>query len=183
MRVPRTHRERKEQYIKALELELARLREGYQSDVASMNSSLEQHKIVLQEHQEENAILKEMLTQRGIHFQHELESRKAASKTRNTSFGSNSAMPQSGLYNSVTSAPSSSSGYSPQPQMTDRSYTAGRMGSASGGSQTGSTQHTYSPADPGVFEQGIKREYTGVPDMAGGIFEKDPQLQVEFILA
>ena len=168
-----------------LEIELARLREGYQSEVMSMSTSLDQHKNALREHQEENAILKEMLTQRGINFQHELESRKAASETRNTSFGSGSAMQQPGFYNSVTSAPSSASGYSPQPQMTDRAYTAGRIGSTSGGSQTGSTQHTssYSAADPGVFEQGIKREHSGIPDMAGGIFEKDPQLQVEFILA
>lgn len=151
-----------------------------------MNSSLEQHKVALREHQEENAILKDMLANRGIAFQAELETRKAAvaSNVRENSFGSGTVMQQPGFYGSTTPTPSSASGYSPQPPIPDRSYNAGRMGSVSGGSGTSSTQHSYSPADPGVFEQGIiKRESMGVPEMAGGIFEADPHLQVEFILA
>src|SRR3954454_21230077 len=71
----RTHRERKEQYIKALEIELSRLREGYTSDVAQMNTTLEQHRMMLREHQEENAFLKEILMSRGISYQSELEKR------------------------------------------------------------------------------------------------------------
>ena len=177
----RTHRERKEQYIKSLEIELSRLREGYTSDVASMNNSLEQHRIALREHQEENAFLKDVLASRGISFQAELEKRDAT-KSRNPSFASSTTLQQPGLYSSMTSEPSSTSGYSPQPTLPDRSYGAGRMGSMSGGSASGGTQHSYSSPDPGVFEQAIKHESPGVPEMPG-IFERDPQLQVEFILA
>ena len=177
----RTHRERKEQYIKTLEIELSRLREGYTSDVATMNTSLEQHRVALREHQEENAFLKEILASRGISYQAELEKRNAG-KSRNPSLSSGTTMQQPGLYNTMSSARSSTSGYSPQPTLPDRSYGAGRLGSLSGGSTSGGTQHSYSSADPGVFEQAIKHESSVVPEMPG-IFETDPQLQVEFILA
>ena len=170
----RTHRERKEQYIKALEIELSRLREGYTSDVAQMN-------MMLREHQEENAFLKELLTSRGISFQRELEKRNAA-KARNITYGSSTTMPQPTMFNPMTSAPSSASGYSPQSTLPDRSYGAGPVGSISGGSVSGGTQHSYSSADPGMFEQSIKHESPGVPETPG-VFERDPQLQVEFILA
>jgi hypothetical protein len=167
---PRTHRERKEQYIKALEIELSRLREGYTSDVAQMN-------MMLREHQEENAFLKELLTSRGISFQRELEKRNAT-KPRSGTYGSGTTMPQPAMYNPMTSAPSSA-GYSPQSTLPDRPYVAG---SISGGSVSAGTQHSYSPADPGMFEQSIKHESPGVPETPG-VFERDPQLQVEFILA
>jgi hypothetical protein len=146
-----------------------------------MNNSLEQHRIALREHQEENAFLKELLASRGISYQKELEKRNAA-KARNPSFGSSNTIAQSGLYNPMASVPSSASGYSPQPTLPDRSFGGGRIGGMSGGSASGGTQHGYSPADPGVFEQAIKQESSGVPEMPG-IFETDPQLQVEFILA
>jgi hypothetical protein len=177
----RTHRERKEQYIKALEIELSRLREGYTSDVAQMNTTLEQHRVMLREQQEENAFLKEILISRGISFQSELEKRNSA-KTRNPTYGSSTTMQQSAVYNPMASTSSSASGYSPQPALLDRSYGTGLMGSISGGSASGGTQYSYSSADPGVFEQSIKHESPGVPEIPG-IFETDPQLQVEFILA
>ena len=149
-----------------------------------MNTSLEQHKVALREHQEENSILREMLASRGIPFQNELKSRKAAAgiKPRNPSFGSSAAMSGGSNYNSVISAPSSSSGFSPPHTGSDRAHGAGRGGIFSGGSASGTAHHGQSSADPGVFEQSIKRESTGISDMPG-IFEKDPQLQVEFILA
>ena len=146
-----------------------------------MNTSLEQHRVALREHQEENAFLKEILASRGISYQAELEKRNAG-KSRNPSFSSGTAMQQPGLYNTMSPARSSTSGYSPQPTLPDRSYGAGRMGSLPGGSASGGTQHSYSSADPGVLEQAIKHESPGVTDMPG-IFETDPQLQVEFILA
>lgn len=146
-----------------------------------MNTSLDQHRIALREHQEENAFLKEILASRGISYQKELEKRKAA-KARNPSFATSTTMPQSGVYHPMTSAPSSISGHSPQPTLSARSYGAGGMGSVSSGPAPGGTQHGYSQADPGVFEQAIKRESPAVPETPG-IFETDPQLQVEFILA
>jgi hypothetical protein len=146
-----------------------------------MNNSLEQHRIALREHQEENAFLKEILASRGISYQKELEKRNAA-KARNASFGGSAAITQPSLYNPMTSAPSSASGYSPQPNLPDRSYGSGGMGSMSGGLGSGATHHGYSPTDPAIFEQAIKHESPGVPEMPG-IFETDPQLQVEFILA
>jgi hypothetical protein len=146
-----------------------------------MNATLEQHRMMLREHQEENAFLKEILISRGISFQSELEKRNAA-RTRNPTYGSSTTMQQPAMYNPMTSTSSSASVYSPQSTLPDRSYGTGLMGSISGGSASGGTQHSYSSADPGVFEQSIKHESPGVPEIPG-IFETDPQLQVEFILA
>jgi hypothetical protein len=147
-----------------------------------MNASLEQQGIALKEHREENAFLKEILAGRGISYQKELEKRNAA-KARNTMFASSTTMAQpAGLYNPMASAPSSASGYSPQTALPERSYDAGGVVSMSGGSASAGTQHGYSSADPAVFEQAVKQESPGVPEMPG-IFETDPQLQVEFILA
>jgi hypothetical protein len=146
-----------------------------------MNASLEQYQIALKEHKEENAFLKEILASRGISYQKELEKRNAA-KARNPTFASSTTMAQPGLYNPMASAPSSASSYSPQTALPDRSYGAGGVGSMSGGSTSAGTQHGYSSADPAVFEQAVKQESPGIPETPG-IFETDPQLQVEFILA
>lgn len=151
-----------------------------------MNTTLEQHRLALKEQQDENVMLKDMLAQRGISYRHELENRKTANsaKTRNTSFGSASTMPQHGMYNSAASKTSPSVGYSPQPGLPERPYAPSGITNGSGHSGAGSTHYTYSPADPGISEQyiSIKRESSGVSDMPG-VFEKDPQLQVDFILA
>jgi hypothetical protein len=147
-----------------------------------MNTTLEQAKLALREHQEENAILKEMLASRGIQFQNELKNRKAglAMKAQGSLYRSSPPISGPGAYNPIMPGHSSSSGFPPVPQLPDRSYA--RQDSFSAASASGATHHGHSPADPGVFELNIKQETTGVSSMPG-IFERDPQLQIDFILA
>jgi hypothetical protein len=81
-------------------------------------------------------------------------------------------------YQNVVTAPSSTLGYSP---MRDQ-YTNG--GALSIGHSPGTTHHS-SPSGPELQEISplpTKHEQHGVPDIPLGIFEKDPQLGIDFIL-
>lgn len=66
----RTHRERKEQYMRALETEVSRLREAYSTEISDANVTIQQQK-------EENEILKEILVAHGIQYEPEFEQRRA----------------------------------------------------------------------------------------------------------
>ncbi|KAJ5999830.1 hypothetical protein N7481_000239 [Penicillium waksmanii] len=187
----RTHRERKEQYMRALETEVSRLREAYTSEISDANVQLQQHKEVLHSVRTENDILKEILIAHGIHYEPELEQRRAerppvpfqSSPVAASSAGSQSA----GLANSIshqhtTPATSISPGLSPT------------AGSGSGG---GLEHPDISPAMAFVPPQQVYHAGTGdsmgamdrsacqaappVPAMSGA-FESDPQLQIDFIL-
>lgn len=68
----RTHRERKEQYVRALENEVSRLREGYSDLTKTSHTTNEQLKQALQAVMEENKILQHILRAHGIAFEHEI---------------------------------------------------------------------------------------------------------------
>lgn len=176
----RTHRERKEQYIKALEIELARLRETYARDTNIFNSSLEQHKMALQEQRQENDILRHILAGHGVPFENDLANRKSQMgiQSRRTPPAHQSPPSNKYTYQNVTPAPASSTGYT----ALESAYGNGRAGSVSGTSQGGATYHSHSPAGPEIMEQSIKQEPGTVMSMPG-IFEQEPQLGIDFILA
>jgi hypothetical protein len=179
----RTHRERKEQYIKGLETEISGLRERYVNDTIRMNNTLEQHRDALVEQQTENAILKEILSSRGIAFQSEFESRKAAMmmQHRNGTFPPTSASARSGTYGQISPTTGSTSGrstISPPGQK----YSNGKLPSISGASAVSGSFHGHSPAEPGISERAVKQEPIGIADMPG-VFELDRQLGIDFILA
>jgi len=183
----RTHRERKENYIKALELELARLRETFVHEQNTRDATIQQQKLILENQQRENIALREILVSRGISFENELENRKAMLAMR-PKREENSLTPPSMStlsppslagrsvgYQSVVPGPASAStGYSPQ------AYANGGSLSVSGHSP-GTTQHSHSPQGPDIQEFGIKQEPGVIPDMPG-IFEREPQLGIDFIL-
>lgn len=64
----------------------------------------------------------------------------------------------------------------------ESAYGNGRAGSVSGTSQGAATHHSHSPAGPDIMEQSIKQE-PGIVMAMPGIFEKEPQLGIDFILA
>ncbi|KIW22784.1 hypothetical protein, variant 1 [Cladophialophora immunda] len=182
----RTHRERKENYIKALEMELARLREVFIFEQNTRDTTIQQQKLLIENQQREILALREVLTSRGIAFENELENRKAmlALKPKREE---NSMTPPSmsaltapsggrsvGYGTVVTGPASATSGYSPQ------AYLNGGAMSVSGHSP-GTTHYTSSPQGPDIQELGIKQEEGITPDMPG-IFERDPQLGIDFIL-
>jgi len=185
----RTHRERKEQYIKALELELARLREVYVAESNKASSTIQQQKTLLQEQQRENLALREILLSRGVPFEGELENRKAAIAMRqpvdeNAALTPASMGPRTTAYQNPGAAPSSTRGFSP---MHEHAFSNGGTLSQSGHSISGhspsTTYHGHSPQVPEMQGYAIKREYEPVPAMPTiGVFERDPQLGIDFIL-
>lgn len=179
----RTHRERKEQYIKALESEVARLREAFAHEAAHANNMMKQNELVLHESQQEIMILRDMLASRGVPFEGELESRKTNARITGRDASSLSPTHMSpprvvpAPYQGGIPGPSSNVAFSTH----ERMYPNGSTMSASGHSP-GTTHHSHSPSGPEVAEQSNMGSPEGVPDMPG-IFEKDPQLGVDFILA
>lgn len=188
----RTHRERKEQYIRQLEADISRLREGYSNDMTAANASLQQQREVLQAQEEENNVLKELLASNGIPYEAELARRKAArqpEKNNPSQTGSTSATrstgPQSsapflttpGTTVSSNTSPGASAVELPDPKQAGGSYPQGGF-------------HAAQNEQPGISEfPGYMDQDQGPVVTTGamtfempGIFETDPQLGIEFIL-
>ena len=178
----RTHRERKEQYIKALEIEVARLRDAFVSESATVQHHLRHSELLLRNQQQENMLLREMLNSRGVAFEVELQQRKNAmgmGQTQNVRGMSPSyAVPRT---NAFFNAPPSTLSQSVMSDMQHPGYTNGTSSHSPGSQNNPSpqTHHSYSP--PEHQEIGGYRDKS-VPDMPG-IFEDDPQLGIDFILA
>jgi hypothetical protein len=185
-RICRTHRERKENYIKALEIELARLRETYIVEQNKRDATIQQQKVIIENQQRENLALREVLASRGIAFDNELENRKAmmAMKPKREE---NSMTPpsmstlsppsvgnRSAAYGTVRGPGSVASGYSPQAYLSTTPM-------AVSGHSPGATQYGGSPQGPDIQELSIKQEEGAIPDLPG-IFEREPQLGIDFIL-
>ncbi|KAK2850630.1 hypothetical protein FQN49_005479 [Arthroderma sp. PD_2] len=182
----RTHRERKEQYIRALEVEISRLREGYTNDVNGANLSIMQHRQALEELKEENRVLREALASHGINVEAELEKRKAATHTtpQGSSYGGSTSVSQSqtapdvgGMNYLGTPETSISPGRSPGTTMSDvaQQHTAGSSNPYFGSPipQPG--------AGSGLSSDGISGESTVVSNTPG-VFDVDPQLGIDFVL-
>lgn len=190
---PRTHRERKEQYIRTLETDISRLREGYSNDITAAHTSLQQQRETLQAQEEENNILKEILASNGIPYEAELARRKAARQAKNSGLsqtGSTSGTHSAGLQSNNT-------GFLTTPGTTISSNTSNTSPGASGVELTdpkhgGGTYpqggfHAAQNEQPGISEYSGHIDQVpvapGVPPVElPGIFERDPQLGIEFIL-
>jgi hypothetical protein len=181
----RTHRERKEQYIKALELELSRLREVYLNDANTAAAQIEQRDILLSEQRRENEALRQILAANGIAFEGDLENRKLAlgmtiKRDISDSVSPNPMSVKPHPYPNVV--PGGHLGYSP---MREGEYANGA--GLSVGHSPGTAHHSNSPSGPEIQEYSpmpaIKQEHHGVPATPIGIFEQDPQLGIDFILS
>lgn len=174
----RTHRERKEQYIKALEAEVTKLRETFIIEKETVLQQIAQQEMMLQDQQREIMALKEMLAARGIQYEGELQTRKASlviSPANQRGISPNFSMPSTSPYAGVMPGPPSTSGFSSVPEQ----QAFGNGGGSRPGHSPGMKQHSNSPE---VFDHVIKQEDSPIADMPG-IFEKEPQLAVDFILA
>jgi hypothetical protein len=162
---------------------MSRLRERYANETVMMKNTLDQHRNALAEQQTENAILKDILASRGIAFQAEFETRKAAMmiSPRNGSFAQSTGGSRSTSYGQISPPVMSASRRSPH-SGTGQKYSNGGLPSTAGVSNTGGSFHGHSPAEPGIAEQAIKQEPTAISD-SPGIFERDQQLGIDFILA
>ncbi|CAI7594457.1 unnamed protein product [Penicillium manginii] len=187
----RTHRERKEQYMRALETEVSRLREAYTSEISDANVQLQQHKEVLQSVRTENEILKEILIAHGIHYEPELEQRRAerppvpfqSSPVAASSAGSQSAGLATSISNHHTTPATS---ISPSLSPTAGSGVIGGLEhpDISPPMAFAPPQQVYhaGPGDSmGAMDRSACQAAPPVPAM-GGVFESDPQLQIDFIL-
>lgn len=148
-----------------------------------MKNTLDQHRNALAEQQMENLLLRDILAAHGISFQAELENRKAAmmAQHQNGSFAPSTGGSRSGSYGQASRTGMSSSSRSP-PSAIGQKFNNNVRPSISGMS-TGSTSfHGHSSAEPGISERAVKQEQVGVPDMPG-VFERDQQLGIDFILA
>lgn len=134
--------------------------------------------MALQEQRQDNDIFRNILANHGIPYETELANRKMGIPSRRTPPAQQSPMSAKYAYQNVAPPPASSTGYG----VMESAFGNGRAGSVSGTSQGGATHHSHSPAGPDIMEQSIKQE-PGTVMAVPGIFEKDPQLGIDFILA
>ena len=134
--------------------------------------------MMLQDQQREIMALKEMLAARGIQYEAELQTRKAslsANPQNPRGISPNFSMPSTSPYAGLVPGPPSTSGFNSAPEQ--QAFTNG------GGSRMGHSpavrQHSDSPE---AFEHMTSKYDSPVADLPG-IFEKEPQLGVDFILA
>ncbi|KAJ5310827.1 uncharacterized protein N7443_003288 [Penicillium atrosanguineum] len=180
----RTHRERKEQYMRSLETEVSRLREAYTHEISDANVTIQKQKEILQSAHDENEILKEILVAHGIQYGEELEKRRSerpvgyqTSPMTASSTGSQTAgFAKSASQQNTTPGTSISTGMSPKMTAIDRPEVTPPVGFAPQVYHSSVTDHIGS-LDRSACQAG------GSPVSAmRGVFETDPQLQVDFIL-
>lgn len=177
--------------MRALETEVSRLREAYTNEISEAKVSIQQHQEMLQKAQSENDILKEILATHGINFASELEQRMAdrgamggfhSSPVAPSSTGSNSvAFSNTHRANnqSITPATSISPELSPQAvHSVEQPDLAASMGFA----PQPQVYHA-SPSENMAMDRSSAGRILdpAVPTMRG-VFESDPQLQIDFIL-
>ncbi|EAU32073.1 conserved hypothetical protein [Aspergillus terreus NIH2624] len=196
----RTHRERKEQYMRSLETEVSRLREAYTHEISAANLTVHQHREMIQSLSDENRILKEILAAHGIQFEPELERRKAERPHpgyhQSSPFASSSVASQpngiapsaSNVYTTPPTTVSASSGVSPS------------VNGSTNGVDVSPTPHVsnidisptqeisppqvaynHAPCDALAALDRIAPS-NRKPNQPPGVFEEDPQLQIDFIL-
>lgn len=177
--------------MRALETEVARIREAYndlvnKSGPNDPNVLVQQQKVEIQSVRDENDILKEILAANGIQYEPELQQRKVERATSNGYQTSPIAASSTGSHtagfasNHNTTPPTSiSTGLSPRATGgMDQSEISPPMGFVPG-------QQVYqsSSGEPlGELDRSANHAIDCPVPAMHGIFETDPQLQVDFIL-
>lgn len=174
--------------MRSLETEVSRLREAYTTEISDANVTIQQHKEMLHVVRSENEILKEILAAHGINYAPELEQRMAergplagfqSSPVAASSAGSNTAPYTNATSNqNVTPATSISTGLSPQAtggvEHPDISPPMGFVPQQQ-------VYHASPSENLGMDRSACQIVDAPVPAMRG-VFESDPQLQIDFIL-
>ncbi|PYH43876.1 protein flbB [Aspergillus saccharolyticus JOP 1030-1] len=181
----RTHRERKEQYIRSLETEVSRLREAYTQEISAANLTVVQHRDVVRQLDDENKILKEILVANGINFEPELARRKlerSGMGYHSSPFASSSVASQPSNI-----APSGAPVYTTPPTTVSASLSPTTNGveqidvSPTQELASSSSAYQVGPCDALATLDQIAPASRS-PIQPPGIFEADPQLQIDFIL-
>ena len=161
---------------------MSRLRESYGNDTVTMRNTLDQHRSALAEMQVENEILKDILVSQGINFQAELDHRRAsmAMQAQSDSLIQGTAGSRAGSYGQLS--PTTLSGPSQTPPILNRQYSNGTHSTISRPSPGLGTFHGNTMAEPAISETVVKQDPAEISDMPG-IFERDQQLGVDFILS
>ncbi|RLM01962.1 hypothetical protein CFD26_108809 [Aspergillus turcosus] len=189
----RTHRERKEQYIRSLETEVSRLREAFTQEMSAANLAVVQHREMLQTLNEENAVLKELLVTNGVQFEAELE-RRRAERLASRGFRS-SPLAGSSVASQGTGVPPASNANTYTTPPTTLSTVSADVSPLTNGVERVeiSPTHEITPPPP-IHMTATSCEIPANLDLSaiarnqepvqafGGIFEVDPQLQIDFIL-
>jgi len=175
--------------MRALETEVSRLREAYTNEISDANVTIRKQKEMLLSAQDENEILKEILIAHGLQYGEELEQRRSeraairhqSSPVAASSTGSQTAgFAHSASQQNITPGTSISTGMSPKMTGMDHPEVSPPVAFA--------PQQVYhsSPAD---YIGSMDRSACQMDQMADspvpamrGVFETDPQLQVDFIL-
>ena len=156
-------------------MDISRLREGYSTDITAANMSIHQHRQAYEEQREENKMLREILASHGINADAELEARRSMANTasQGSSYTGSAPQSQSAGYYLGTPDTTVSAGRSPPPMMHDGVDMPLPGGSVCPhpGNQSSCSQG---------YDSGNGTECT--PTEVVGIFEKDPQLGIDFIL-
>ncbi|KAE8144142.1 hypothetical protein BDV25DRAFT_167561 [Aspergillus avenaceus] len=187
----RTHRERKEQYMRSLEGEVSRLREAYTQEISASNLTVHQHREMVRSLSEENNILKDILAANGISYEAELERRRAeraspanlayqSSPFASSSIGSQPAAVASSANNAYTTPPTTVSA----PSSSLSPPTNGIEHIDISPTQELTPQHQNYNSAPCDALATLDRiaPASRHPAQPAGVFENDPQLQVDFIL-
>lgn len=175
--------------MRALETEVSRLREAYTTEIADLTAALQQHKTMVHTMHEENEILKEILSAHGIQYEAEFERRRAerppmpgyqSSPVTASTTGSHTAgITQNGSHQNATPPTTISTGLSPRAEGGIE-----RM-DVSPGMPYAPQQQVYQTS-PGEQSVGLDLSTSASPETPvsalRGVFETDPQLQVDFIL-
>lgn len=161
-----------------MESEISRLREAFVQESAAIQHEFEYQKTLLRDQTQENLVLREMLGARGVPFEAELQNRLGRGGMSIGPQGSRGmspaySVPRASPFGNTLAAPSSAH----TPDLPLPGYGNGTSSTISGHSPM--THHSHSPPDT-QETVGAKSPYT--PDMPG-IFERDPQLGIDFILA
>lgn len=189
----RSHRERKAQYIRSLETEISSLREAYFKDISSANASLQQHRHIVDSLNKENDALKQILSAHGICFEAELE-RLGIDRTPQYPLSSSSVSSPGysgnvGIATTISSHSHITPATSTTPGSSPRATRPEQIDALPPGEQPFPPQTTYHSHSNEQFDY-MDRDRSNPTDKGShepvpaiqGIFEDDPQLQVDFIL-
>ncbi|KAJ5900039.1 hypothetical protein N7495_004783 [Penicillium taxi] len=183
----RTHRERKEHYMRSLETEVSRLREAYTNEISEANVKIQQQYELLYSIRDDNEILKELLRAHGIQYESELKRRRAG-RPPMTAFQSS---PVAISSTESQSALATSSNHNATPPTTVATDLSPRGKGIMDHSEVSppivfvpqqQVYHASAGEQIGAFDRSANRVMDPVPAMMRGVFESDPQLQIDFIL-
>lgn len=175
--------------MRSLETEVSRLREAYTNEISDANVTIQQQKEMLQSTRDENEILKEILVAHGIQYEPELERRRAeyppvagfqSSPVAASSTGSQTAgFTHSASNHNTTPATTISTGMSPR---ANGSVEHPEVSPPMAFAPQQQVYQTSSCDNVGSMDRSACQTGVSPVSTMGGVFETDPQLQIDFIL-